>query len=158
MELRNLTGYADHWRLLAEYGHRSSNNFMAEFKLPRAGGHPITVRARRRIPNDIIPLEPFAMALLDPVLLQHLNSFCKSCNRYFESWCLAVIRWICNALHSLTAMILHSAVKRLAHAYDATVPQPEVRVSQAFHNRQYTSSYTEAMRGLALGLSRCDVL
>jgi outer membrane protein insertion porin family len=44
VELRNLTGAADHWRVAAEYGHLSSNNFCVEWRQPRAGGYGITVR------------------------------------------------------------------------------------------------------------------
>lgn len=46
--LRNLLGSADQWRLTAEYGHRSSFDFAALFRLPLAGGGGWTVRPRAR--------------------------------------------------------------------------------------------------------------
>ncbi|GBF97484.1 hypothetical protein Rsub_10407 [Raphidocelis subcapitata] len=56
--LRNLFGAADQWRLTAEYGHRSSFDFAALFRLPRAGGRPWTpdVGVFRRSLN----LEPYS--------------------------------------------------------------------------------------------------
>ena len=42
--LSNLFGVADQWQLSAEIGHRSSRNFLAMFRLPRAGGGEYTVR------------------------------------------------------------------------------------------------------------------
>jgi hypothetical protein len=43
LQLRNLLGAADQWRLSGEYGHRSSFDFAALFRLPRARGGDWTV-------------------------------------------------------------------------------------------------------------------
>eukprot|EP00879_Flechtneria_rotunda_P023366 GHRR01024716.1.p1 GENE.GHRR01024716.1~~GHRR01024716.1.p1 ORF type:complete len:243 (+),score=73.44 GHRR01024716.1:534-1262(+) len=43
---RNALGIADQWMLKGEVGTRNSKNFTASFRLPRAGGHPITPEVR----------------------------------------------------------------------------------------------------------------
>jgi hypothetical protein len=74
MVARNVLGIADQWAVTGEIGTRSSKNFAASFRLPRAKGSGVT---------------------------------------------------------------------------------PEVRLFQAFANQQLHSSWTEAMRGISVGIARC---
>lgn len=129
VSLRNLFGAADQWRLTAEYGHRSSFDFAALFRLPRAGGRPWTVRAAT-------PRDPRRQRT--------------------RAGAFSAREGAGGRLPMLP--MLHAACVPDPHRPAPFCPpraQPDIGVFRRSLNLESYSSLADTMRGLELGVSRC---
>jgi hypothetical protein len=168
LHLRNLAGIADQWRLTGEYGHRSSFDFAAMFRLPRARGGPWTVCGRRAGRGAWHPKGLRAHPLARPVAWSRMQAppLFSCLSLCWPSCCAAAVSSTPRSfprrpeLHGrppqhetefppvatlLTARFSRPSSRPL---------QPDFTVFRRSTNLEYYSSFADTMRGLELGVSR----